>query len=109
MIRQYFTYRQFPIPGGFITPDELMRKCYTGMKFNYELEISTNNEIDGRRLGWVEAETEDELNALFEGLAVFGAHKKAIVKIPEFIKQLRGIDVAIDGDKIKWPENNMIP
>jgi len=103
-MRQYFTYRLHPTANGWYTPDRIMEKCFVGMDFTYQLEIVTNNEIDGRRLGWVESDDVDKIDALLEMLQMFGIHKKTVESAQAFIKYLVNIDVTIDNEKIVFPK-----
>ena len=100
-MRQYFTYRLFPIPGGWWSPDRLLETCFTVMNLRYKLEIVKDDSIDGRRLGWIECDTQDEIDAVIEALAPFGVHLKTSLKCKEFADQITKKVTRWDGEMLK--------
>lgn len=99
-MKQYFTYRLFPTIGGKISPDVLLRDNFDQMAFTFKIDIAKKSG-DGRILGWVEAATQDEVDAILEGLAAFGVHRKTIAKAQAFAQScLPDLVVEISGESL---------
>lgn len=57
-MRQYFTYRDMYTPIGYIGPDGHLANNFTALAFTFDLAIFNGNDIDGRKLGYIEADTQ---------------------------------------------------
>jgi hypothetical protein len=105
MERQYFTYRNFQLPNGSITPDHTLANNFNGLKFTYELDIASNRNKDGRFLGLIESENKEEMEAILEGLKVFSIHLKTPVKAKNFVNSILEIESVVKDGLVVFPKN----
>ena len=81
---QYFTYRLLPTSDGWLKPDIMLINGFAELPFNYELEIAKIPSKDGRILGYIEADTQEIIDVVIEGLAAWSAHPKTLTTASDY-------------------------
>jgi hypothetical protein len=111
-MKQYFTYRLFPLPGGFIKPDKMLQVNFPEITFSYKLSIASDRPNDGKNLGYLESNSQDDINLIIDAMSIFNAKAITIEEAEAFAKKIyvkEADNIAINGDVVNityTDENN---
>ena len=70
------------------TPYLVLKNNFTGLVFDFKLNIASNIKKDGRYLGNIESESQEVIDTIIDSLKIFNAKAKTKIKANAFISKM---------------------